>query len=614
MSDTPTPAAPSVSRLHLAVALVVWAGTTFGHTIGLNYAAALFAWARAGKNVLSEAGGSVGMYRIELALGSFFGLIALAVFTNLAWKIYRLRPSREALVREGTPWLIWATLTFLIWKCFIVYATELTHFAQYALVGFLVAWALGRGKRPQLAFLITFALGFGDELYQHYVLAADSPTHFMDWSDPCLDAVGAAAGILPFVTLARLRGDALVDTFHYVRRSVTIAACVLLPLLLLNPVTTSWLLGHYHYDPFWGEYTNDKPTHWPKPSDGIPLLLSVLLILGVLLEPKRRAISQTTLAVLLVLLVVAIQPPSRLKGMPVHEVVPHAVAHKTSTPIVVDGVLEDAWKSAERIGPFLQNIDGAPTRGATYARILWDGSTIYFAFEVEDGDVWARDAKHDDSLLPSDEVVEVFLDDGGDETTYFELEVSPKNVVQDLYCFVPRAPVDYNPDAAFRAMNAWDARGMKTAVKIDGTLDTVTHYGDSARKIDTDRGYVVEISLPWAAISPYPRSDVAHRNVPPKVGDRWRLGLYSIDRPRADPSVKATDRLGKAEAMTVLGLTDPADLEARVKATANLKYDEEETLDAIQVYYARSQERSWAPTRSVSFHVPRRFGVLQFAE
>jgi hypothetical protein len=614
MSETATPAAPSLSRPHLAVALGVWAATTFGHTIGLEYAAALFAWGRAGKNWLSEAGGAVGMHRIELGLGSFFGAIALAVFANLAWKVYRLRPSRQDLVREATPWLIWATLTFLIWKCFIVYATELTHFAQYALVGFLVAWALGRGNKPQLAFLITFALGFTDELYQHYVLAAGNPLHFMDWSDPCLDAVGAAAGILPFVTLARLRGDVLVDTFRYVRRTVAISACVLLPLVLLNPVTTSWLLGHYHYDPFWGEYTNDKPTHWPKPSDGIPLLLSVLLILGVLLEPKRRAISQSTLAVLLALMVVAIQPPSRLKGMPVHEVVPHTLAHKTATPIVVDGVLEDAWKSAARIGPFLQNLDGKPARGATYARILWDPTHIYFAFEVEDDDVWARDTTHDDSTLPGDEVVEIFLDDGGDETTYFELEVSPKNVVQDLYCFVPRAPVDYNPDAPFRAMNAWDARGMRTAVHIDGTLDTVTHYGDSARKIDTDQGYVVEIALPWAAISPYPRSDVAHRDVPPKVGDSWRLGLYTLDRPRPDPSIKPTDRLSKSEAMTVLGLTDEADLEARVAATGLLRFDDAGTLNAIQVHYARSQERSWAPTQSVSFHIPRRFGVLQFAE
>ena len=173
-------------------------------------------------------------------------------------------------------------------------------------------------------------------------------------------------------------------------------------------------------------------------------------------------------------------------------------------------------------------------------------------------------------LNGSDEVVEVFLDDGGDGQTYFELEVSPKNVVQDLFISFPPLPVEHDPRLPFRAMNAWDARGMKTAVRVDGTLD-VRALGDPDQQVDADRGYTVELALPWKAIEPFPswKKGVAHRPVPPRPGDRWRLGLFRTEIAR------------------------PAGVAAK-EARAACEY------------------QAWAPTAEASFHVPRRFGVLEF--
>ena len=124
----------------------------------------------------------------------------------------------------------------------------------------------------------------------------------------------------------------------------------------------------------------------------------------------------------------------------------------------------------------------------------------------------------------------------------------------------------------------------------------------------------MEIALPWAAIKPYPRSRVAHRTVPPKAGDAWRLGLYRLDRPRADPSVSREARISKADAQALLGLPDEAALEALVAANPRLEFDADQTLNALHTHYARSEEQAWAPTRDVSFHVPRWFGVLRFVE
>jgi hypothetical protein len=608
-----------LSRGWLAVALGVWACSTFGHGLGLEVAKRVFRWARRPDTWLSAEGGAVGLYRLEFGLGAFFFLIALAALGTVAWRNRDLRPARADALRELGSWLVWALLVVLIWKAFIVYATELTHFVQYALVGFLLALAW-RGRDPQLAFLIAVGLGVVDEVWQHYGLHAGEALHWMDFTDPVLDALGAAGGILPFVTVARLRGDPQPDRAGRLKVVVVAVACALLPLLLLSPETHGWLFGDYLYHPVWSEYRNDKPVHWPGPPEGVPLVLIMLLVLGFLLEPRRRGLSHGALAVVLALAVVAFQPPSRKRGTPVHHPVPRALAKRTSTPIVVDGELEEAWDRAPELGPFVLNQEGTPATHRTTARVLWDAGHLYFAFEVSDPDVWARAAERDDGDLPQDEVVEVFLDDGGDEVTYFELEVSPANVVQDLFCFIPQAPVDYNPDANFIAMNAWDARGLRTAVGVRGTLQTVaSHLGlDPPPRVDGDTGWVVEIALPWRAIRPFPSNRHAHRPVPPRVGDEWRLGLYRLERPRADAAAWGHDPAATLPLNTAQALFDPPERLQTLISEGRVKEPAPGQVLAHQVHQQAAVERTelqaWAPTFHPSFHLARRFGVLRFVE
>ena len=117
------------------------------------------------------------------------------------------------------------------------------------------------------------------------------------------------------------------------------------------------------------------------------------------------------------------------------------------------------------------------------------------------------------------EVVEVFLDPDGDGKNYPELEVTPHNVVVDLLIPAPRR------GAATAAQ--WNIEGLRTAV------------GKHAW------GWTVEMAIPWNSLG------AGGVTRPPKSGDRWRVGLYRIERPGGaaafEKVAKLRERLDTAE-------------------------------------------------------------------
>lgn len=617
----PAASAPKATfqRGPILLAAAMWALFTFGHGEGLKLAARLFAWAKQ-PDTLTKEGGPAGQARLELILALVFGSLAVALVARVAAALRGADRNRVAEVAAA--WVGWAAMLFVVRKVYVVYATEFVHFAQYAVVGFLVNRAIDGGRRPQLAFLITVLSGFVDEVWQHYGLHRGE-VHIMDWSDEVLDALGATAGILLPVSLARLgtKGDPeLQDGRPAVRVALLGAACVLLPLLLLDPVTTAKVLGNYIHHPFWGEYENDKPTHWPGPREGIPLVLGSVYLLACLLDPRGRGPSLRGLAAVAILVGIALDPPSRKKGMPVHEVVPSVVCRQAKGPITVDGVLDEPdWQAAARLGPFVRLKEATGARQATHARVLWDPrwdvGGLWVAFEVEDVDVWARDTHRDDIWLPGDEVVELFLDDGGDEVTYYEIEVSPKNVVYDLFCLIPSAPVEHNPNLDFLNFPGWSALpigpgpGLLTAVKVDGTLD-VPASGTEARPQDRDRGWTCELFLPWQALmSPSrPFGKLAHRSTPPAVGDRWRMNLVRADRPRPT----SNDPVDEAAAAALLGgLEKVRELEAGgmlQRASPGGPFT------PASVWQNLEEITAWSPVHNSNAHKPAFFGVIEWGE
>jgi hypothetical protein len=186
-------------------------------------------------------------------------------------------------------------------------------------------------------------------------------------------------------------------------------------------------------------------------------------------------------------------------ALPVADLPTYRAQYATGA-IRVDGRLdEDSWRWAAPVGEFRSIYDpGRPVKFPTEAKVLWDATNLYVAFECIDPSPWGTVMNRDGHLW-LEEVVEVFLDPDGDGFNYAELEVSPNNIVVDLLCPRPRPDID---DAI-----RWNIAGLQTAVERSAG------------------GWTAEIAIPWRSLAGTGVSAV------PQAGDRWRVGLYRIKRP-----------------------------------------------------------------------------------
>jgi hypothetical protein len=586
-STTAAGAGPRRRALFLVAAVGAWAYSTFAHGFGTDLAHDFFEWAKAPGRLAAE-GGAAGVRVADFLVTAAFVVLGAALVWSATRRVRAMdRDDRRARLLA---WALWAAFVHFLWKGCIVFASELVHFGQYALVAGLLHAGMRPGRRAEAAFLVATLLGALDEAWQHWgiAIAIDGILwHGFDWGDLVLNAAGAAGGVLfvatrPGETVADARPGRLVAA-----ASAALAA-LLLPLLLLGRVALAKLFGSYAYHPTWNEYDIGKAAHWMTPIDGIPLFVASVLFLGRLVSGTRTFVTHGVALALFVLVTLSIDPPSRLAGRPVHEDVPTAAACRVAEgAIVVDGVLDEpAWAGAQRLGPFERNApDSVENRIAedakvplqrTFARLAWDERALYVAFDVEDRDVWARDASRDDPRLPGDEVVEVFVDPDGDEVTYYEFEWSPAGVAYDLFNYIPSSPADFNPWAQFVGLADWDARDVVCKIAARGTLDVVADW-ESAGALDEDGGFTAEIAIPWRVFrtttTPY---TTTRGRLPPAPGERWRIGLYRVERPRAAPSDGR--RLARNEAERF------------------------------------AQFQAWSPTNRASFHRPERFGVVEFVD
>ena len=177
---------------------------------------------------------------------------------------------------------------------------------------------------------------------------------------------------------------------------------------------------------------------------------------------------------------------------------------RVASPPALDGRgLDGVWASLPPVGPFGLH-DGTPARQATWARLGYDATHLYVAFDCVDDDIWGSYRQRDEPVY-DEEVVEVFLDFAGLGTEYAEVEVSPHNVVLD--------GVNRWLDGRHEWDPSWSCAGLQTAVTVRGVLDDLSHL---------DQGWSATLALPFAGL------EVAV----PAPGDRWRANLYRIDRDR----------------------------------------------------------------------------------
>jgi len=177
--------------------------------------------------------------------------------------------------------------------------------------------------------------------------------------------------------------------------------------------------------------------------------------------------------------------------------------------LVIDGnVNKQSWRDAPWTDDFV-DIEGDKKpvpRYSTRAKMLWDEEYLYIGAELQEPHVWATLTKRD-SVIFQDNDFEVFIDPNGDNHQYYEFEINALNTGWDL-----RLPKPYKDGGS--AIDTWDIKGIKTAVRVHGTLN------DSS---DVDEGWSVEIAMPWDSLSEF-----AGCVCPPKTGDQWRINFSRV--------------------------------------------------------------------------------------
>jgi hypothetical protein len=186
------------------------------------------------------------------------------------------------------------------------------------------------------------------------------------------------------------------------------------------------------------------------------------------------------------------------------------VCVRTPGPVAFDGRLDaGAWKDAPWTDDFV-DIEGdrrPKPRFRTRAKMLWDDQYFYIAAELEEPHVWGTLTEHD-SVIFQDNDFELFIDPDGDGHNYAEFELNALNTGWDL-----RLPKPYKDGG--QADNSWEIPGLKTVIHIDGTLNDPR---------DVDRGWTVEIAIPWDVLGKL--TDVP---APPRDGDQWRVSFSRVE-------------------------------------------------------------------------------------
>ncbi|HEY5959606.1 MAG TPA: carbohydrate-binding family 9-like protein, partial [Polyangiaceae bacterium] len=143
-------------------------------------------------------------------------------------------------------------------------------------------------------------------------------------------------------------------------------------------------------------------------------------------------------------------------------------------------------------------------------KLLYDQQALYLGFEVFDDDLRGGFGPSEpDPHLWLKDTVEVMIDpDGdGDNRDYYEIQVNPQGLVFDSQFDSYNQP-RVLPEGPFGHQD-FDS-GLLRAVTILGSIDDDT---------DIDRGYLVELALPFSRLS-------KARRVPPPPGAEWRANFY----------------------------------------------------------------------------------------
>ena len=180
----------------------------------------------------------------------------------------------------------------------------------------------------------------------------------------------------------------------------------------------------------------------------------------------------------------------------------------TGNAPVIDGLIDEAeWGHAAWSDLFV-DIEGSlkPTPSLeTRVKMLWTDSSLYIAASLQEPGVWAT-LTHRDDIIFHDNDFEVFIDADNNTHQYTEIEVNAYNTIFDLLM-----PKPYRNGSG--AMIGHDVAGLKTAVKVNGTINNES---------DKDSGWTIEMAIPFRSLY------INNEQGIPKEGALWRINFSRV--------------------------------------------------------------------------------------
>ncbi len=183
------------------------------------------------------------------------------------------------------------------------------------------------------------------------------------------------------------------------------------------------------------------------------------------------------------------------------------IANHTNSVIKIDGkATELEWSKAKWSEDFI-DIEGIKTpKYKTRFKMLWDEENMYYFVDIKEPHVWGNLRQRDTVIFHNNDF-EIFWEPDGDTHNYYEFEINVLNTIWDLFLTKP-----YRDGNA--TIDGWDIKGLQSAIVVNGTLNSPK---------DIDKGWQLELAVPWAAF----RTSYGQDNVP--RNKFWRINFSRVN-------------------------------------------------------------------------------------
>lgn len=226
--------------------------------------------------------------------------------------------------------------------------------------------------------------------------------------------------------------------------------------------------------------------------------------------------------------------------------IPHYTSYKIDSAIQIDGKLDElAWLNAPRSDSFRDLISGESTIHDTRVTVLWDDDFLYVGYWIEEPNLQATLTERDAPIYTNNDV-ELFI---AGKDAYYEFEINAHGTIYEVLFIweesyvkkgYSRLEVFDREQAGVRSFSGvgyknhprgrrigywnWDFAGLRSAVFLDGTINDDN---------DRDRGWTVELALPWSGMNAVAMGD--NSSLPPQDKDVWRMDFSRFNQYKEAP-------------------------------------------------------------------------------